>query len=153
MTAPHVTRYELQLLQLICDKLEIDYSEQKAKFLKANEEAKVKAKAREEKHEQRMAKFQALASEKLPSQIQREQQDAEIKRLQSMTYDQIKDLKAQYIHADQSSQAAWDAYLTAACNDDISVIDRDKVHDEWQWHAQRAHALRKSLKIAEAGIG
>ena len=153
MTAPHVTRYHHQLLQLICDKLEIDYTKQKEQFVKANEAAKEETTKLREERDQRLEKRNQLLAEfhaiDEARDIKREQKEAEVERLRNLTPAEIADLKAAYIHADQNSQAAWDQYLNASTDASISAIDRDKIHDEYKWQTKRASQLRKDLKIAE----
>ena len=153
MTAPHVTRYHHQLLQLICDKLEIDYSKERERFIKANETAKAETKKWRDEHnqlleerDQRLAEIDAMNKAR---DIKREQKKAEAERLRNLTPAEIADLKAAYIHADQNAQAAWDQYLNAATDASISAIDRDKIHEEYKWQSKRAKQLREELKIAE----
>ena len=184
MIAPHITRYHRQLLELICDKLEIDYSEQKKAFKEANKEAKAEAEklrlrraAAMEERDRRIAEIEkqsqesqrvleakrqklksdmdAMRVEKLPSQTwleqkkqEREQEEQEKERLRCLTPDELADLRASYISADQCKLAAWERYMEAAADVSMSAIDRDKIYDEWKWQSERADQLRRDHKIA-----
>ena len=137
-----MTRYQRQLLELICDKLEIDYSEQK-------QQAMEQQKAAQAKRDQRIAEIDACSAEKLPSQIRREKEEAEAERLRNLSPHELADLRAAYISADQAASVAWDAYFKASSDESVSPIERDQIHDEWQRLTLKAYKMRKSLKIAQ----
>lgn len=139
-------RYLRQLLEAICDKLEIDYSAMKQEAIEANKAQIAEREERIAKRDRRIAGMEAV---KLPSQILREQQEAEAKRLQNLSADELADLRAAYISADQAVSVAWDAYIDARCDESISPIERDRLHDEWNQLAHKAHEMRQNLKIAQ----
>ena len=147
-----MTRYRRQLLELICDKLEIDYSEQKQEAIKESKAFREESAAKKAERQARIDQLKATLSqplEKLPSQIRREKEEAEVERLRNLSPDELADLRAAYISADQAASVAWDAFCKANSDESISPIERDRIHDEWERLAQKAHDMRESLKIAQ----
>jgi len=165
-----MTRYQRQLLELICDKLEIDYTEQKQEAIKESNAFREETAARKaendqrkaemkKRHEKQIAESQARIDqlkasllkprEKSPWQILCEKEEAEAERLRSLSPDELADLRAAYISADQAVSVAWDAFCKANSDESISPIERDRIHDEWERLAQKAHDMRESLKIAQ----
>ena len=165
-----MTRYQRQLLELICDKLEIDYSEQKQEAIKESKAFREESAAKKAEHDRRTAEIEkqneinkaerqaridqlkaklSQPLEKLPSQIFFEKEEAEAERLRNLSPDELADLRAAYISADQAASVAWDAYFKASSDESISPIERDRIQDEWKRLAQKADEMRKNLKIAQ----
>ena len=161
-----MTRYQRQLLELICDKLEIDYTEQKQEAIKESNAFREETAARKAENDQRIAEMKKRHEkeraesgqritdllkplEKSPWQILCEKEEAEAERLRSLSPDELADLRAAYISADQAVAVAWDAFCKANSDESISPIERDRIHNEWERLAQKAHDMRESLKIAQ----
>ena len=162
--------YQRQLLELICDKLEIDYTEQKQQANKERQALIAEHAARKAEIDQRFAEMQKRHEkeraenkarrdqlkasllkplEKSPWEIHCEKEEAEAERLRSLSPDELADLRAAYISVDQAVSVAWDAFCKANSDKNISPLERDRIHDEWERLAQKAHDMRESLKIAQ----
>ena len=143
------------LLERICDKLEIDYSDAKQKATEAaiyNENLRqTTLKKLEATDLERQKLRQDREARVMSHQIEKEMQDAEEKRLSQLSPDEIEKLKAAYCAASDEADIANRHHLEAWDNPRLSAIERDQLEEKYRRLQRKADRLRDNLKFATTG--
>jgi len=139
--------YTNRLLELICDKLDIDYSDLKATAL--TDLAKLKA-----DQEKRKADFEKRRASLLSSNYL-EERNARAKRVQELQqYDksQISELEVAYLAAKTKADEAWKIFYNAQYDGETNQLVCDRLRNKWRKLDEIRGGLRADLDVVE-GVG
>ena len=152
--------YHGSLLEKICDKLEIDYSDAKQRAIESEahnqnlRQTKLKdLDAERSKISSRLQASQQDSEARVMSrQLEKELQDAEEKRLSELSPDEIEELKAAYCAASDEADKAMYERFQALDNSMLSALDRDQLKEKHERLRRKANNLRDNLKFATTGM-